>query len=147
MIKKKISENNIRINNDEAVINDYLKSFNKIECYIWYEMDEYNPGRLIKEKIGYFDNLFSCTELKSKNKVELHIIFNNDIMTLNSNRKPVEKEDGYCKIYYSTNNDFIWKKCKVKRHNNTYSKLKSVDYKTTPRILNKNEDVLLAYDI
>ena len=146
-IIKKISENNIRINNDEAVINDYLKSFNKIECYIWYEMDEYNPGRLIKEKIGYFDNLFSCTELKSKNKVELHIIFNNDIMTLNSNRKPVEKEDGYCKIYYSTNNDFIWKKCKVKRHNNTYSKLKSVDYKTTPRILNKNEDILLAYDI
>ena len=29
-IIKKISENNIRINNDEAVINDYLKSYNYI---------------------------------------------------------------------------------------------------------------------
>ena len=143
----KINDNKIKIKNDEAVIVDYLKSFNKIECYIWYEIDEYKPGKLIQEKIGYFDNLYSLSELKRKNQAEMHIIFNNDVMTLNSNRKPIQKEEGYCKIYYSTNNDFIWKKCKIKRNNRNYAKLISADYKSLPRILNKNDDILLAYDI
>ena len=58
-----------------------------------------------------------------------------------------QKEDGYCKIYYSVHNDFYWKKCKIKRQNIDYTKLTCVDYKSKPRILNKNEDVLLAYDI
>ena len=146
-IVKKINDKKIRINNEDAIIIDYLKSFYKIECYIWYELDEFKPGRLIQEKIGYFDNLYSCISLKHKNRAELHIIFNNDIMTLNSKRKPVQKDDGYCKIYYSTNNDFYWKKCKIKKQNADYTKLTSADYKSIPRILNKNDDILLAYDV
>ena len=110
-------------------------------------MDEFKSGRIIQEKIGYFDNLYSCPALKNKNRAEIHVNFNNDIMTLNSNRKPVQKEDGYCKIYYSTNNDFVWKKCKVKRNNMNYSKLVNTDYITKPRILNKSDDILFAYDI
>ena len=146
-IVKKINDKKIRINGEDAIIIDYLKSFYKIECYIWYELDEFKPGRLMQEKIGYFDNLYSCISLRQKNRAELHVIFNNDIMTLNSKRKPVQKEDGYCKIYYSTNNDFYWKKCKVKRQNTDYTKLTSADYKSVPRILNKNDDILLGYDI
>ena len=129
------------------MIIDCLKTFYKIECFIWYELDENNKGKYIQEKIGYFDNLYSCTALQKKSKAEIHIIFNNDIMTLNSNRRPVEKEDGYCKIYSSNNNDFSWKKCKIKKHNLSYAKLVSADYKSTPRILNKNDDVLIAYNI
>ena len=146
-IIKKINDNKFRINNEEAIMIDYLRSFHKIECSVWYDVDEFKSGRIIQEKIGYFDSLYSCPALKNKNRAEIHIIFNNDIMTLNSNRKPVQKEDGYCKIYHSTNNDFSWKKCKIKRNNMNYAKLISTDYKTTPRILNKNDDILLAYDI
>ena len=146
-VVKKINNNKFRLNNEEAMIIDCLKTFYKIECFVWYELDEMNKGKYIQEKIGYFDNLYSCTALQKKSKAEIHIIFNNDIMTLNSNRKPVEKEEGYCKIYSSNNNDFSWKKCKVKKHNMSYAKLVSADYKSTPRILNKNDDVLLAYDI
>ena len=146
-IVKKINDKKIRINNEEAIIIDYLKSFYKIECYIWYDLDEFKPGRIMQEIIGYFDNLYSCIALKNKNRAELHIIFNNDVMTLNSKRKPVQKEDGYCKIYYSTNNDFYWKKCKFKRQNMDHTRLTSADYKSTPRILNKNDDILLAYDV
>ena len=146
-IIKKINDKKFRISNEDAIVIDYFKSFYKIECYVWYEYDEFKPGKIIEEKIGYFDNLYSLPALKSKNKAELHIIFNNDIMTLNSKRKPVQKEDGYCKIYYSVHNDFYWKKCKIKRQNIDYTKLTCADYKSKPRILNKNEDVLLAYDI
>ena len=146
-IIKKINDKNIRISNEDAIVLDYLKSFYKIECYIFYEFDEFKPGKLMQEKIGYFDNLYSLPALKSKNKAELHIIFNNDIMTLNSKRKPVQKEDGYCKIYYSINDDFYWKKCKVKRKNIDYTKLTCSDYRSKPRILNKKDDVLIAYDI
>ena len=146
-IINKINDKKFRINNEEAVIIDYLRSFYKIECFVWYDVDEFKSGRIIQEKIGYFDNLYSCPALKNKNRAEIHVNFNNDIMTLNSNRKPVQKEDGYCKIYYSTNNDFIWKKCKVKRNNMNYSKLVNTDYITKPRILNKSDDILFAYDI
>ena len=146
-IVKKMNNDKFRLNNEEAVIIDCLKTFYKIECFIWYELDENNKGKYIQEKIGYFDNLYSCTALQKKSKAEIHIIFNNDIMTLNSNRRPVEKEDGYCKIYSSNNNDFSWKKCKIKKHNLSYAKLVSADYKSTPRILNKNDDVLIAYNI
>ena len=146
-IVNKINNNKFRLNNEEAMIKDCLQTFYKVECFVWYESDEINQGKFIQEKIGYFDNLYSCNELQKKNKAEIHIIFNNDIMTLNSKRKPEEKEDGYCKIYTSNNNDFSWKKCKVKKHNLSYAKLTSADYKSTPRILNKNDDVLLAYDI
>ncbi len=101
----------------------------------------------MQENIGYFDTLYSCIALKDKNKAEIHITFNNDMMSLNTDRKPIIKEDGYCKIYYSNNDDFIWKKCRVKRNNMDKSQLISSDYKTVPRILNINEDVVLTNDI
>ena len=69
------------------------------------------------------------------------------MMSLNTDRNPIIKEDGYCKIYYSNNDDFIWKKCRVKRNNMDKSQLISSDYKTVPRILNINEDVVLTNDI
>jgi len=104
-------------------------------------------GRLLKEKIGYFDSLYSCIALKERKSAEIQIMLNNDIMTLNSSRQYELREDGYCKIYESNNNDFSWKKCKIKRKNKENCKLASSEYKTIPRILNKNDDVIYAYDI
>ena len=86
-------------------------------------------------------------ELKNKNIVEIQIIFNNDLLTFNSSRNPVPRGEGYCKIFYSNNNDFIWKKCKVKSKDFSNAKLTSTDYRTIPIIANKNEDVVLAYNI
>ena len=146
-IIKKINNNKFRINNEEALIIDYLTSIYKIECYILYEIDEEKTGRLLKEKIGYFDNLYSCIALKERKSAEIQIMLNNDIMTLNSSRQYELREDGYCKIYESNNNDFSWKKCKIKRKNKENCKLASSEYKTIPRILNKNDDVIYAYDI
>ena len=101
----------------------------------------------MKENIGYFDTLNSCISLKYKNRAELLIILDLGIMSLNSNKQLVAKEDGFCKIYISNNNDFIWRKCKVRINNLDKVKLIASDYKTNPRILNKDEDVVLAYDI
>ena len=143
----KLSKNRIKIKNDEQAIIDYLKSIYKIKCTIWYDIDGYNSGKIMQENIGYFDTLYSCINLKNKDRAEIHIMFNNDLMSFNSERQPVQKENGYCKIYLSNNDDFIWKKCKVKRKNMDKVKLMSCDYKSIPRILNKNEDVVLAYDI
>ena len=114
---------------------------------ISYDIDGFKSGRLMQENIGYFDSLYSCIELKNKNSAEIRITFDNDLVSFNSNKKIVEKEDGYCKIYLSNNDDFIWKKCKVKRKKMDKVKLVSSDYKSSPRILNKDEDVILAYDI
>ena len=101
----------------------------------------------MQENIGYFDNLYSCIALKDKNEAEIRINFDNDILSFDSKRNPVVKKEGYCKIYYSNNDDFSWKKCKIKGLSTDKVYLSSVDYKTTPRILNKKEDVVLAYDI
>ena len=144
-IIKKLNDN-IKINK-EAIIKDYLREIDKINCYICYYINENQRDEMIKEKIGYFDCLYSCLELRNKNIVEMQIIFNNDILTFNSNRLPVSRGKGYCKIYYSNNNDFIWKKCTVKSKNISNAKLVSADYKTMPNIINKEDDVLLAYNI
>ena len=86
--------------------------------------------------------------LKNKNTAEIHITFDDDIMFINSSMNIVEKEDGYCKIYYSTNNEFFaWKKCKVKKKDMSDVKLTSADYKTSPKVLNLDEDIMLAHDI
>ena len=143
----KISNNKIKVNNEEQSIIAYLKSIYKIKCFICYDIDNYQSGRIMKENIGYFDTLYSCISLKNKTRAELLITFDNNLMSLNSQRKPVSKEDGYCKIYLSNNDDFIWRKCKVRRNNLDKVKLIGSDYKTAPRILNKDEDVVLAYDI
>ena len=146
-IIERISKNKIKIKNEEQAMIDYLNSIYKIKCNIWYDIDGYKSGRIMQENIGYFDTLYSSISLKNKNQAEIHITFDNNMMSFNSDRKPVEKEDGYCKIYLSNNDDFVWKKCKIKRNNMNKVKLVSCDYKTVPRILNKNEDVVLAYDI
>ena len=146
-IISKIKKNKIRIKNEEQMIIENLVSIYKIKCYLFYDIDENHSGKLMKENIGYFDSLYSCTSLKNKNRAKLYITFNNDILSLNSDRNPIEKEDGYCKIYLNNNDDFIWRKCKVKRKKMDKAQLISTDYKTFPRILNKNDDVVLAYDI
>ena len=143
----KIKKDKIKIKNEEQAIIDYLSSIHKIKCSICYDIDGFKLGRLIEENIGYFDTLYSCVNLKDKNQAEIHIAFDNDLVSFNSKNVIVEKEDGYCKIYLSNNDDFVWKKCKVRRKNMDKAKLISSDYKSAPRILNKNEDVILAYDI
>ena len=139
--------NKVKLNNNEIIIRDYLKSIDKIICYVCYYLNENQKDGIMKEKIGYFDSLYSCMELKNKNIVEIQIIFNNDLLTFNSSRNPVPRGEGYCKIFYSNNNDFIWKKCKVKSKDFSNAKLTSTDYRTIPIIANKNEDVVLAYNI
>ena len=145
-IIKKIN-NKIKMNNNEIIIRDYLKSIDKINCYICYYINENQKDAIMKEKIGYFDSLYSCLELKNKNIVEMQIIFNSDLLTYNSSRKLVPRGKGYCKIFYSNNDDFIWKKCKVKSKHISDVKLTSTDYTTKPRIPNKEEDVVLAFNI
>ncbi len=139
--------NKIRMNNNEIIIRDYLKSIDKINCYVCYYLDEYRKEGIIKEKIGYFDSLYSCMALKNKNIVEIQIIFNNDLLTFNSSHRLVQRGKGYCKIFYSNNNDFIWRKCNVKSKDISNAKLTNTDYKTIPNIPNKNEDVVLALNI
>ena len=142
-----IEDSKIKTTSDEKSIIEYLNSIDRIKCSVWYDVNGYEAGKIMQENIGYFDTLYSCIALKDKNKAEIHITFNNDMMSLNTDRKPIIKEDGYCKIYYSNNDDFIWKKCRVKRNNMDKSQLISSDYKTVPRILNINEDVVLTNDI
>ena len=127
---------------------DTIKNTDEINCYVCYYLNEgqigYGNTNKIREKIGYFDSLYSCTELNNKKYVEIEIKFKPDLFTYNSINGLAEREKGYCKIFYSNNNDFIWKKCYVKS-NKKNAKLISVDYKTEP-ILN-NGDIILAYDL
>jgi hypothetical protein len=139
--------NKVKMNNNEMIIRDFLKSIDKISCYVCYYLNEKQKDGIIKEKIGYFDSLYSCIELKNKNIVEIQIIFNNDLLTFNSSKRtPVPRKPGYCKIFYSNNNDFAWKKCKVKGKDIKNAKLNSCDYKTFPNIENE-DDVVLAFNI
>ena len=145
-IIKKI-DNKIKMNNNEIIIKDYLKSIDKLNCYICYYINENQKDGIIKKEIGYFDSLFSCMELKNKNIVEMQVIFNSDMLTINSSRRLVPRGRGYCKILYSRYNDFVWKKCKVKSKGMWSAKLTSVDYKTLPKILDKEKDVVKAFNI
>ena len=129
------------LNYKENNIINNLESINKITCFINYDLDENS-----KEKIGYFDKLYSCIEIKNKRFAELKILFNTDIFSfIISQQQLVSRRNGYCKIFYSDNNDFIWKKCKVKSKNITNAKLINSDYKSKP-ILN-NGEVVLSFNI
>ena len=77
----------------------------------------------------------------------MHIIFNTDILTLNSSKRLIPRGKGYCKIFYSNNDDFIWKKCKVKSKNFSDVKLTSTDYKSKPIVQKIEDDVVLAFNI
>ena len=137
----------LRFESRENFILENLKSFDKICCYIYYYLDESSRNKKIKEKIGYFDRLYSCSELKNKHYAELKLIFNPDLISFNSTQHLVMRGKGYCKIFYSNNNnsDFIWKKCNIKSKNITDAKLSSVDYKSKPNLI--NDDVVFAYNI
>ena len=143
----KLRNNKIMVSNEEKNIIEYLESFDRIKCSVWYDAIGYQLGNIMQEYIGYFETLYSCLALKNKNKAEIHIIFDNDKMSLDSKMIPISKKEGYCKIYYSNNDDFAWKKCKIKKKNSDRVELNCTDYKTYPRIINKNEDVVLSYDI
>ena len=139
--------NKIKMNNNEIIIKDYLKSFDRISCYICYYIKNDSQDGIIKEKIGYFDSLYSIIELKNQNIAGMQIIFDDDLLTFNSSRRLIPRGKGYCKIFYSNNSDFIWKKCKVKSNHISDVILTSTDYKTKPKIINKDDDVVLALDI
>ena len=139
--------NKIKMNNNEIIIKDYLKSFDRISCYICYYIKNDSKDGIIKEKIGYFDSLYSIIELKNQNIAGMQIIFDDDLLTFNSSRRLIPRGKGYCKIFYSNNSDFIWKKCKVKSNHISDVILTSTDYKTKPKIINKDDDVVLALDI
>mgnify|MGYP006873000002 CR=1 FL=1 len=145
-IIKKINDK-VNLNRNEVNIIECLKTIDKFNCYVCYYVNEDQKEEIVKEKIGFFDCLYSCMELKNKNNVEIQIIFDNDFITFNSSRNPVPRAPGYCKIFYSNDNDFIWKKCKVKPKNITDAKLDSTDYKTKLMIKDKDDDVVLAYNI
>ena len=135
--------------NEDFMIKN-LKSIDKLNCYIYYYLDENSKETKIKEKIGFFDRFYSCMELKDKHFAELKISFKtNSFSFINSNlsksKNLITMENGYCKIFYSDNNDFQWKKCKIKLPNINNVKLTSVDFKTKPLL--KKEDVTLAYNI
>ena len=127
----------------EKFLLDNLKSIDKINCYIHYYLNENALEQKKSEKIGYFDRLYSCKELKDKHIAELKIVFNLDSYSY-SKSNLMTRKNGYCKIFYSNNNDFIWKKCKVK-NKITDAKLTSTDYKSKP-LLN-NDDVVFAFNI
>ena len=129
---------------NEKDIKNNLKMVDKISCFISYYLNEDSKETIIKEKIGYFDSLYSCIELKNKNFVELKVILSTDLFTFISNQKLVSRGRGYCKIFYSNNNDYIWKKCNVKSRNINNAKLIGTDYISKP-LLN-NDDVVLAFN-
>jgi len=145
-IIKKLNEK-VKLNNNELSIKECLKSIDKLNCYVCYYVNEDQKEEKIKEKIGYFDCLYSCMDLKNKNYVEIQILFDNDFLTFNSSRNPVPRVPGYCKIFYSDDNDFIWKKCKVKSKNIIDAKLDSTDYKTKLKLKSKDNDAVLAFNI
>ena len=120
-----------------------IKGIDKLMCYIFYDSDENG------EKIGCFDRLYSCMALKDKHCAELKIIFNSNsfslISDLSKSKNLISRENGYCKIFYSDQNDFQWKKCKIKSYSNNNVKLTSVDYKTKPLL--RKDDFILAYNL
>ena len=135
-INKKLKENYVK---------EDLKLIDKISCFIYYYLDENNKAKKEKKKIGFFDRLYSYTELKNKNNVELKVIFNTDLFTFVSNQNLVSRGRAYCKIFYSDKDDFIWKKCSAKPKNITNAKLKSTDYKSKPFL--RDDDVVLGFNI
>ena len=132
-------DNQIILNKNEKFLIEQLKSFDKIICYVYFYSDEVGKQNMNIKKIGYLDRLFSCAELKNKNFVGIKLILNPDIFSVNnSNTKQIfERKNGYCKIYYSKNNDeFIWKKCKIKAIDKSNVKLTSKDYDSKPKVVN-----------
>ena len=105
--------NDINIRSNNLYLEEYQKNFDKLNCYVCYYENENQRDKIIKEKIGYFECLYSCMELKNKNYIEIQIIYDKDYWTFFYSRNPIIREPGYCKIFYSKDNDFIWKKCKV----------------------------------
>ena len=138
-----------RLTSKENFMLNNIKGIDKLMCYIFYYSDENTKKTKNKEKIGCFDRLYSCMALKDKHCAELKIIFNANsfsfISNLSKSKNLISRENGYCKIFYSDNNDFQWKKCKIKLRSNNNVKLTSVDYKTKPLL--KEDDVILAYNI
>ena len=126
---------------NELMIKDFVKDPEKINCYVckYFDMHRRREER-IKEKIGFYDSLFSNVELKNSNMGEIVIELDINIFSMGSSRKPVLKEDGYCKVYYPFQGDFIWRKCKLRHRNTGDVNLVCTDYKTKYK-LNKDDVV------
>ena len=126
---------------NELMIKDFIKDPEKINCFVckYFDMHRRREER-IKEKIGFYDSLFSNVELKNNNIGEIVIELDINIFSMGSSRKPVLKEDGYCKVFYPSQGDFIWRKCKLRHKNTGDVNLTCTDYKTKYK-LNKNDVV------
>ena len=137
-------KNKINVNRNEKFLMEQLKSINKINCYVYYDSD-YNTKN--KRKIGYFDRLNSCVEIKNKTSIEIKLILNPDSFsyTAKNSIRVLERRNGYCKIFYSNYNDFIWKKCKIKTNNKNNVKLTCKDFESKPNVI--NDDVVFAFNL
>ena len=146
IVEKILYSLNNRLNqltSNELMIKEYFNDPNKINCFVCKYIN--NKGGKIKEKIGFYDSLFSSVELKNSDEGEIIIELDMNTYSLGSTRQPVKKENGYCKIYYPLKGDFTWRKCKLKPKYFDDVNLASSDCKSKP-VLTKN-DVVLAYNI
>ena len=134
-----------KLSTNELMIKEYFKEPDKLNCFVCKYLENKKKGGKIKEKIGFYDSLFSSVELKNSNEGEIEIELDINIFSMGSGKTPVIKENGYCKIYYPLKGDFTWRKCKLKPKYTDDVNLVSSDYKSKP-LLGKN-DVLFAYNI
>ena len=147
---KYLKEKNGNKEYNEIFMLNNLNSLDKLSCCVYYFVDENSRDIKKKEKIGIFDRLNTCIELNDRHYAELEIIFKFNFFSFSPNRSQSKylnlKENGYCKILYSNNNDFQWKKCRINPKKNNNAKLTSVDYESKPLFQN-NDDITLAYNV
>ena len=145
IIKELIEKIKDRNDEKKEAIEKYLKLIDKISCYIGYYDDENIEEEIKFEKIGYFDSLYSIPILKNKNKIELKIIFNPESFNVSQTINIKLKAKGYCKIFHSNNNDFVWKKIKLGDIKDKKGKVKCFNnYK--PKLI-QEDNCVLAYKI
>ena len=145
IIKELIEKIKDRNDEKKEAIEKYLKLIDKISCYIGYYDDENIEEEIKFEKIGYFDSLYSIPILKNKNKIELKIIFNPESFNVSQTINIKLKAKGYCKIFHSNNNDFVWKKIKLGDIKDKKGKVKCFNnYK--PKLI-QEDNCVVAYKI
>lgn len=137
-IMEEINNQGSRINPKDMQILTNLRNPNQLSCSI------YNYTSNHEEQIGYFESLYSSVELMDATIGKIKISYNTDLMSLNSRREAVVKENGYCKVFYGTKGDFQWKKCQIMPGHVNDAKLVSRDYKT--KLSMNKDDIVKAYN-
>ena len=145
IIKKlidKLKQNN-EPENKVKIIEDNLKIIDRVNCYLYYYENENIQYEDKIRKIGYFENLSSCSDLKDKTLIELKIIFSPESFVLSKTDSIRLKKKGYSKVYYNKH-DFVWKKFKFKKEENKTGNFKCFD-SYSPSLIDEN-DYVLAYN-